>query len=130
VYVLKFVLRAESPRDYVNLLLSMKVQPNVTIIDMANMVASHGNKRQRNMFYPHSGMVAEPSRENVDNAKQRPFLVSMPWLGRSCKNNSSLRTATEDEHPISGSDVRMCLFDRFHEGSVKKETDFASFYFN
>ena len=47
VYVLKFVLRAESPRDYVDLLLSMKFQPNVTIIDMANMVAAHGNKRQR-----------------------------------------------------------------------------------
>ena len=28
VYVLKFVLRAESPRDYVDVLLSMKFQPN------------------------------------------------------------------------------------------------------
>ena len=44
VYELKFVLRAESPRDYVDVLLSMKFQPNICIIDMAHMVVAHGNK--------------------------------------------------------------------------------------
>ena len=85
VYVLKFVLRAESPRDYVDLLLSMTFQSNVTIIDMANMVAAHGSKRQRGMFYPHNGMVADPSQENVDTARQRSLLISLPWLARSCR---------------------------------------------
>ena len=41
VYALKFVLRAESPRDYVDLLLSMKHQPNVTVSDMANILVAH-----------------------------------------------------------------------------------------
>jgi len=85
VHVLKFVLRAESPRDYVDILLCMKFQPNVTIIDMANMLASHGNKRQRNMFYPRNPMVAEPSQENVDNAKQRSFVAA--WRRRHMQIN-------------------------------------------
>ena len=113
VYVLKFVLRAESSRDYVDLLLSMKFQPNVTIIDMANMVAAHGNKRQRGMFHLHNGMVAEPCQENVDKARQRSLLVSLPWLDRSCRKGSTLSTEMEDAHPISGSDVKMCLLIAF-----------------
>ena len=52
VYGLKFVLRAESPRDYVDILLSMKHQPTICIIDMAHMVVAHGNKRRQNMFHP------------------------------------------------------------------------------
>ena len=59
VYVLKFVLRAESPRDYVDVLLSMKFQPNSCIIDMAHMVVAHGNKRKPNMFSPNDGTVSE-----------------------------------------------------------------------
>jgi len=47
----------------------------------------------------------------------------MPWFDRSCRKNSSFRTATEDEHLTSSSDVPMRLFDRFHEGNVKKETE-------
>ena len=55
VYVLKFVLWAESPRDYVDVLLSMKFQPNICIIDMAHMVVAHGNKRKPNIFSPNDG---------------------------------------------------------------------------
>ena len=46
VYGLKFVLRAESPRDYFDILLSMKHQPTMRIIDMTHMVVAHGNKRR------------------------------------------------------------------------------------
>ena len=38
----------------------MKFQHTITMIDMANMVAAHSNKKQHNMFYLHNGMVAEP----------------------------------------------------------------------
>ena len=55
VYVLKFVLCAESPRDYEDVLLSMKFQPNICIIDMAHMVVAHGNKRKPNIFSPNDG---------------------------------------------------------------------------
>ena len=43
MYALKFMIRAEGPRDYVDLLLSMRYQPNVVLVDMAHMVAAHGN---------------------------------------------------------------------------------------
>jgi len=66
----------------------MKLQPNVIIIDMAHIVAAHGNKRQRNMFHPHNGMVVEPSQENDDNARQRSLLVSLPWIDKSCKKSN------------------------------------------
>ena len=45
MYGLKCVIR-----DYVDLLLSMKYQPNVTLIDMAHMVAAHGNIHNPIMF--------------------------------------------------------------------------------
>ena len=46
VYRLKFVLQAESPRDYDDILPSMKHQPTICIIDMAHMVVAHGNTRR------------------------------------------------------------------------------------
>lgn len=57
LYTLKFVLRAESPRDYIDQILSMAHQPNIIISDMANMLVAHGNNRKRNMFHPFNGMV-------------------------------------------------------------------------
>ena len=41
VYYLKFLLRAESRRDYVDGLLSMEHLPNITVIDMAHIAANH-----------------------------------------------------------------------------------------
>ena len=78
VYALKFVLRAESPRDYVDLLLSMKHQPNVTVIDMANMLAAHGNRRQPGMFETYNRMVLEPTETNVNAAFNGNISVSFP----------------------------------------------------
>ena len=78
VYVLKFVLRAESPRDYVDVLLSMKFQPNICIIDMAHTVVAHGNKRKPNMFSPNDGMVSEISEENIEKALLGTLSVSLP----------------------------------------------------
>ena len=69
VYALKFVLRSESPRDYVDILMSMKHQPNITILDVANMVAAHGNNRKENMFHPHSGKVVESTPDNIAKGK-------------------------------------------------------------
>ena len=65
VYARKFVLRSESPRDYVDILLSFKFQPNVTIVAVANLVAAHGNNCKVNMFHPHIGKILEPKIENV-----------------------------------------------------------------
>ena len=68
ICALKFVLRAENPRDYVDLILSMAHQPNIIVSDMANMVVAHGNKRERNMLRPFNRMVAEATKSNVQEA--------------------------------------------------------------
>ena len=123
IYTLKFVLRSESPRDYADLLLSMDHQPNVTVIDMANMLAAHGNKRQPDMFHPHNGMVVAPSEENIKQARDGNLLVSLPWLSDSETANQQPSSAAERQHPVSGSDTRLCLFDRLHERNVKKDVE-------
>ena len=51
VYAYKFVLGSKNPRDYVDSLLSLKFQPYVTIVDVANLVADHGNKRKVSMYF-------------------------------------------------------------------------------
>lgn len=46
VYSVKFNVRAESPRDFVDLLLSWKHFPNVSVYDYARGLALHANRRQ------------------------------------------------------------------------------------
>ena len=98
VYALKFLIRSESPRDYVDILLSMKHQPNITIVDVANLVAAHGNRRKKEMFSPHNGMLVDPTSENVERAKTHQLDISLDWL------NSAHETANQQPtgHPITG----------------------------
>ena len=69
VCAVKFLVCSESPQDYVDILLSMEHQPNITIVDVANLVAAHGNGRKKDMFSPHNSMVMEPTEENIEKAK-------------------------------------------------------------
>ena len=80
IYALKFVLRTESPRDYIDLILSMAHQPNIVVSDMANMLVAHGQKRNRDMVSPHNGMVAALTKDNVQEALEGRLEVSLPWL--------------------------------------------------
>jgi len=123
IYALKFVLRAESPRDYVDLILSMEHQPNIIISDMANMVVAHGNKRERNMFSPFNGMVAEPTKSNVQEALAGTLEVSLPWLDGEAKDCKASHKKKSERHPFSGSEHHLCLFDRLHEKNVKKDEE-------
>ena len=43
VYCLKFVLRGESPRDYADLLRSLRFPPSISISDIPDRLASHVN---------------------------------------------------------------------------------------
>lgn len=111
VYALKFVLRAEGPRDYVDILMSMKYQPNVTIVDMAHMVAAHGCKRKSNMFHPYCGRLVESTKENIQSAEEGRLTVNLPWLIDSFREPLLPTTNTTTEldhsydarpHPITG----------------------------
>lgn len=124
IYALKFVLRPESPRDYVDLILSMAHQPNIIVSDMANMVVAHGNKRERNMFRPFNGMVAAPTTSNVQEALAGTLEVSLPWLNGEVKNCKDSHTKKKSgKHPVSGCEHHLCLFDRLHEKNVKKDEE-------
>nr|XP_039264229.1 uncharacterized protein LOC120340044 [Styela clava] len=114
---MKFVLRAESPRDFVDILLSMKHQPNITIIDMANMIVAHGNNRKDGMFHPYNGMVVAPTEENISLAENGSLQVSLPWI---IVDRSGIKEDSSDSHPATGSSIRMCLYDTFHQTNVTK----------
>ena len=93
VYYLKFLLRSESSRDYVDGLLSMEHLPNITVIDMAHIVANHALTSRKEdvikygydengiLFKPYNGRVADPENpENVANATENRLEVSFPWI--------------------------------------------------
>ena len=63
-----------------DVLLSIKFQPNICIIDMAHMVVAHGNKRKPNMVSLNDGMVSEISEENIKKALLETLSVSLSWL--------------------------------------------------
>ena len=80
VYGSKWLLRAESTRDVVDILFSLKQRPNIVILDMAPMVAAHANKRSPNFFNPHNGRVVSCTEENIDLAKNKELEVQFPWV--------------------------------------------------
>ena len=114
IYAAKFLLRAESPRDYIDVMRSFKHRPNILICDMAHMVARHENKTCRNLFAPFEGRVAEATEENIAFAKDGNLHVSFPWL------HSSMFTVLNSfggTHPVTGSNNHFALFDKFHESN-------------
>ncbi|XP_073714112.1 HMG domain-containing protein 3-like [Misgurnus anguillicaudatus] len=53
VYGVKFNIRAESPRDFTDLLFSMKHFPNISLYDFARGLATHTNIRKPETFHPY-----------------------------------------------------------------------------
>ena len=137
VYYLKFILRSESCRDYVDGLISMKILPNVVIVDMAHIVARHANGRCRRedalkygkgndegfIFYPYEGRVADvDDPDNVARAREDELQVSFPWM-EGCTVVPENEAFEGEPHPITGSKTRLCLFDRFHEKNTVSEVE-------
>lgn len=73
VYAVKFVLRTEGPRDNIDLLLSMRYQPNVVIVDIAHMAAKHSNNRMPGMFSPFEGTLVTNKEENIKQLKREVY---------------------------------------------------------
>lgn len=72
VFSIKFNLRAESPRDFTDMLLSWRHFPNIMVYDYAGGLASHANCRQPedHPFQPHEGRLILPSQENIKLARE------------------------------------------------------------
>nr|XP_023670539.1 uncharacterized protein LOC111845382 [Paramormyrops kingsleyae] len=81
VYSIKFNLRAESPRDFADLLLCWKHIPNICVYDFARGLAAHTNLGVPHTlpFQPHEGRLAEPTEENIKAAQDGKMQVCLPW---------------------------------------------------
>ncbi|XP_026060080.1 uncharacterized protein LOC113044317 isoform X3 [Carassius auratus] len=119
VYSIKFNIRAESPRDFADLLLSWKHFPNVVIYDFARGLAAHVNLRKADSlpFSPHEGRLAEPTTANIQLAKEGKLKVNLPWL-KNKKEEEDINC-----HPLTGSSEHYALYDRFHEFNTKDPRD-------
>ncbi|XP_078490710.1 uncharacterized protein LOC144746958 isoform X2 [Ciona intestinalis] len=99
-YYFKTLLRHESARDYIDGLLSFKVQPTVFVSDIAAQVAHHGENRKQGMFGPNKGMLYEWNEQNIE------------------KSNNGELLPTEIE--FQDTTAHYSLFDKFHMFSKKK----------
>lgn len=119
VYGVKFNLRAESPRDFADLLLSMKHFPSVTLSDFARGLATHTNIREPQSlpFSPHEGRLMDATEENIRLASAGHAKVSLPWLA------TKKPVPDEGGHPLTGSSEHYALYDRFHEANTKDKKD-------
>ena len=132
VYAVKSLLRGESVRDHVDILLSFRHMPNLTINDMPGMTARHGNYRHPGLFSPHEGRLAEPTPANQDLWKQGKLWVSLPFLkrGTDLPLNSTKGAAEADHsycssgHPSTGIADHYVAVDNLHLKNIKTEDDF------
>ena len=134
VYCLKFLLRAESCRDYVDGCLSMSNLPNVFVANMAQIVAKHANRSRREdiekynkednegkRFRPYDGRAANLEiKDNVKNANDGTLSDSYPWMPNT-GSTSKQSNFKKDAHLVTGSDAHLCLFDKFHERNSSSE---------
>ncbi|KAK2883631.1 hypothetical protein Q8A67_017268 [Cirrhinus molitorella] len=111
VYSLKCNLRAESPQDFADLLLSWQHMPNVIIYDFAQPLATHTNLRapEKLPFCPFEGCLLEPTQTNMELSRCGQLKVSLPWLVKN------LSGTNHHGHPVTGSSDHYVLCDHFHE---------------
>ena len=132
IYSLKSVLRCESPRDYADLLLAMKIPPTFVFADFAHQLAVHTNLRHEDFFRPHTGRIADDTEEKIQHAENGTLSINMDCVSEDfCREEESFATLLSDysqtrKHPITFSDNVFCLVDIFHEkNSAKHQEIFA-----
>lgn len=122
IYCLKFVLRGESPRDYADLLRSLKYPPSVTISDIPHRLAIHTNNTVPGFFSPNEGRLFSPNDTNIKLAEEGKLQRRLPWLA----NNfvvGNVKSVTDNVHPATGQKDRYSLSDRFHERNSSNRAD-------
>ena len=121
VYYLKFLLRAESCRDYVDGLLSLKHRPNIVIVDMAHIVANHANITRKvdnrkygkadveeKLFFLDEGRVASSDDlESFRLSKESLLEVNFPWMSSI---NEPLTEVEGNVHPFTGSNIHLSFW--------------------
>lgn len=127
VYGIKFLLRGESPRDHIDLLLSLKHQPTVTICDIPGFVSRHGNKRKPGMFSPHDGRFAEPNESNIQAGQNGHLQIDLPELNLQhmifSQSVDDHQYTSASKHPLMHTTNHYCGYDRFHQDNSKVKED-------
>ena len=119
VNAVKFNLRAESPRDYADMLLSFRHFPNVAMYDFARGLVAHTNLREPGdlPFQPNEGRVAAATPDNISAAKKGEIMVNFPWLIQQKV------PADAGGHPATGCAEHYALYDTFHQQNTKDDRD-------
>jgi hypothetical protein len=108
VYAIKPVLRSESVRDHLDILLSLKLFPVVVVSDMASMLAAHAENRKPGIFKPFKGRLLRPTAANLAAAKERKLQCPIQGL---------------DDSEVTDDTQRYSLADKFHQGNLSAEAD-------
>lgn len=112
----------ESARDHTDALLSFKIPPTIYISDIAGRVARHANNRTRQQFFqPFDGRLCKATPENISKATQKQLSVTFPWTTRlTTKAGPSLETRVHGPHPITRTEDRFSLYDKFHQKNQRR----------
>ena len=74
------------------------------------------------MFFSYEGRVASSDdSESIRLSKENLLEVNFPWISFT---NEPLTKIEGNVHPITGSDIHLCLCDRFHEGNSSSHIEY------
>ena len=72
-------------------------------------------KVTRNIFNPFNGRVADPEEQDiVQMANDNNLHVYFPWIFKQDQHKNEI-CSESNTHPVTGSYVHLCLFDKSHE---------------
>ena len=111
IYGLKVILRGESVKDLVDLVLSMEHIPNVIYDKNYRIPKQLGNVSTLGWTIPHAGHAAEGTAENIKLSQSQTFdKQTYQWMEvpKTIPDGGS-------PHPATGSNVILCLTDTLHE---------------
>ena len=78
-------------------------------------------KRKDCFFSDEGGVASSDDSESIRLSKENLLEVNFPWMSSS---NEPLTKIEGKVHPITGSDIRLYLFDRFHEGNSSSDIEY------
>lgn len=122
----------ESARDHGDALLSFKHPPTVYVSDIAGRVARHVNNRTNQRFFqPYDGRLCENTAAHIQAAVEKRLEVRFPWVTSvgfsSRKVSENEATYSSDTlsslHPVTGTNARFSLYDRFHQKNQKRQEE-------
>ena len=113
----------------------MKHQTIILIVDLAHIVANHANNTRKEdnrkygkadeegrLFFPYEGHVgSSDDSESIRLSREKLLDVNFPWMSFT---NEPLTKIEGNVHPITGSDIHLCLFGRLHEGNSSSDIEY------